>query len=116
MDKGINVITNEGLGFKLINSISFGESVFSTGFIQKTAKEDLIVEGNYGIPPRYPRGKSLEGSRRQTTEAGLDPIPCGAGRPIGGMLRPCGPHLSACFICRIPTAFEDASKSLVKSV
>ena len=64
--------------------MSFGESVFSTGFIQKTAKEDLIVEGKYGIPPLYLRGKTLEGSKRQITEAGLNPLPCWAGQPIGG--------------------------------
>jgi hypothetical protein len=33
MYKGTNEITNEDLGFKLMNSISFGESVISTGFI-----------------------------------------------------------------------------------
>ena len=32
-------MTNIGLGFKLINSISFGESVFIGGFTQKTIKE-----------------------------------------------------------------------------
>jgi hypothetical protein len=32
--------------------MSFGESVFSAGFIQKTVKEDLIVKGNNEIPPR----------------------------------------------------------------
>jgi hypothetical protein len=30
--------------------MSFGESVFSAGFIQKTVKEDLIVKGNNEIP------------------------------------------------------------------
>ena len=67
--------------------MSFGESVFSAWFIQKTAEEDLIIEENYGIPPRYLRGKTLEGSRRQITEAGLDPLPCGAAWPIGGATR-----------------------------
>ena len=68
--------------------MSFGKSMFLAGFIQKTTKEDLIVEGNYGIPPRYLCGKTLEGSRRQITEVGLDPLPCGADRPIGGAARP----------------------------
>jgi hypothetical protein len=31
--KGTIEITNKGLGFKLISYMSFGESVFSTGFI-----------------------------------------------------------------------------------
>jgi hypothetical protein len=47
--------------------MSFGESVFSAGFIQKTVKENLIVKGNNGIPPRK-RGKTLEDSRRCSTE------------------------------------------------
>ena len=62
--------------------MSFGESIFSVGFIQKTTKEDLIVEGNYGIPPQYLCGKTLEGSNRQITKAGLDPLPCGAAQPL----------------------------------
>ena len=49
MYKSINIITNEGLGFKLINFTSFGESMFLTGFSQKTAKEDLIIKGKYGV-------------------------------------------------------------------
>ena len=40
--------------------MSFDESVFSAGFIQKTAKEDLIIKENYEIPPRHRCGKDLE--------------------------------------------------------
>jgi hypothetical protein len=36
MHKGTIEITNKGLGFKLINSMSFGEFMFPAGFIQKT--------------------------------------------------------------------------------
>jgi hypothetical protein len=54
-------------GFKLINYMSFGESMFSAGFIQKTIKEDLIIKGNNGIPLRKQRGKTLEDSRRLST-------------------------------------------------
>ena len=50
MYKGINMITNAGLGFKLINFMSFGESVFSTGFIQKTIKVDLDVRIHCAYP------------------------------------------------------------------
>ena len=57
-------------GFKLTNSMSFSESVFSTGFNKKTAKEDLFVKRNHGIPPRNQLGKILEDSRRLSTEAG----------------------------------------------
>jgi hypothetical protein len=49
--------------------MSFGESVFLAGFIQKTAKGDLFIKGNNRIPPQNLRGKDLEGTRRQTTEA-----------------------------------------------
>ena len=68
-------------GFKLINSMSFGESVFSARFNQKTVKGELFVKGNHGIPPRDQCGKVLEDSRRFSTEAGLDPLTCGASRP-----------------------------------
>jgi hypothetical protein len=47
--------------------MSFGESMFSAGFIQKTIKEDLIVKGNNGIPPRKQCGKTLEDFRRLST-------------------------------------------------
>ena len=68
--------------------MSFGESIFPAGFNWKTAKEDLIIKGKYRVSPRYLCGKTLEGSRRQIIEAGLNPLPCGAGRPIGGATRP----------------------------
>ena len=63
--------------------MSFGESVFLAGFIQKTIKEDLFVKGNYRIPPCNQRGKTLEDSRKWITEAKLVPLTCGAGRPMG---------------------------------
>ena len=61
--------------------MSFGESVFSTGFIQQTVNGDLFVKGNYRIPPRKQCGKILEDSRRLSTEADPEGLPCGAGRP-----------------------------------
>ena len=43
----MKVITNKGIeGFKLTNFTSFGESIFSIGFIQKTVKVDLDVRIN----------------------------------------------------------------------
>ena len=36
--------------FKLINSMSFGESVISAGFIKKTVKVDLDVRLNRAYP------------------------------------------------------------------
>ena len=68
--------------------MSFGESVFSAGFNQKTVKVDLHVRSNCVYPPRNGQQKTLEGSRRKITEAGLDPLPCGADRPLGGATRP----------------------------
>ena len=88
MHKGINIITNKCLGFKLINSISFGESVFPAGFNQKTAKEDLIVKGNYGVPPQYLRGKTLEGSRSHVTKAKGNPLIGVAARAYRWVARP----------------------------
>ena len=78
MHKGINMITNKGLGFKLTISTSFGESVFLAAFNQKTAKEDLIVKGKYGVPLWYLCGKTLEGSRSHMTEAEGHPLIGGA--------------------------------------
>jgi hypothetical protein len=57
-------------GFKLTNSMSFGESMFSAGFIQKTIKMDPIVRLNHVYPRWYRLGKTLEHSRRLSTEDG----------------------------------------------
>jgi hypothetical protein len=42
MYKGSNEITNKGLGLKLTNSTSFGESMISAGFKQKTIKASSL--------------------------------------------------------------------------
>jgi hypothetical protein len=47
MRNGTNERTYIGLGFKLTNSMSFGESLFSTGLFQKTTKRDLFVKGKF---------------------------------------------------------------------
>jgi hypothetical protein len=57
--------------------MSFGESMFSAGFIQRTIKGDLFVKGNYGIPPCKQHGKIVEDSRRLSTE--VDPEGCHVG-------------------------------------
>ena len=69
-------------GFKLTNFMSFGESMFSVGFHQKTNKEDLFVKGNHGIPPRDQRGKVPEDSRKLSTEGDHMSLTCGAAWPI----------------------------------
>ena len=82
MYKGLNIITNEGLWFKLTNSTSFGESVFSVGFIQKTIKVDLDVRPNRANPQRKQPQKVLEDSRGHHTEAKSETPPGGAiGQP-----------------------------------
>jgi len=61
--------------------MSFGESMFSAGFNQKTAKEDLIVKGKYGVPSCYLHGKTLDGSKSHVTKAEGHPL-------IGGAVQP----------------------------
>jgi hypothetical protein len=68
--------------------MSFGESIFSTGFIQKTIKEDQHVRGNHEIPPRVLCGKTLENSRRLSTEAHPKGLPCGTNRSVGSPRQP----------------------------
>jgi hypothetical protein len=81
MYKGTNEITNKGLGFKLTNSTSFGESVISAGYIQKVVNGDLHVRGNYRIPPQELRGMTLEDSRRLSTKTGHEALLRGASQP-----------------------------------
>ena len=71
--------------------MSFGESVFLAGFIQKIVKGNLFVKGNYGIPPRKQCGKILEDSRMLSTEADPEGLPCVADRPHLQAGRPVGP-------------------------
>ena len=66
---------------KLINYMSFGKSIFPTGFNQKTTKDDLIVKGKYRVPLRYLRGKTQEGSKSHVTEAESKEMTCGATPP-----------------------------------
>jgi hypothetical protein len=71
--------------------MSFSKFVFPVGFNQKTAKGDLFVKRNYGIPLQELCGKVLEDTRRLSTEAGHDPLTCGACRPHLETVRPVGP-------------------------
>ena len=91
MYKGINMIANKGLGFKLINFMRFGESVFSIGFIEKTVKVDLHVRFNRAYPQRKRPQKVPEDSRRLHTEAEGEAPPrpnLQAGRPLGPACQP----------------------------
>jgi hypothetical protein len=77
----MDIITNIGLGFKLTNSISFGESMFSAGFSHKTVKVDLYVRVNCAYPKRNRHQKDLEDSRGHHTTAGPEWLLGGAGWP-----------------------------------
>ena len=63
---------------KLINYMSFGESVFSAGFIQKTVKVDLHVRFNCAYQQRNGHQKTLEDSGGLHTEAEGETPPGGA--------------------------------------
>ena len=78
--------------------MSFGESMFSTGFNQKTIKGDIFVKGNHEIPPRDQRGKVPEDSRRLSTEAGHMSLTCGAAWPLVG---PPVNHIAMSFLHRL---------------
>jgi hypothetical protein len=95
--------------------MSFYESVFPTGFNQKTAKEDLFVKVNYGILPRKQRGKTLEDSRRLSTEAEPMPLTCGAGQPTYMAAALWGPHVSSPLLCLFSTALRIASPPFYSS-
>ena len=74
--------------------MSFGESVFSTGFIQKTVKVDLHVRFNRAYLQRNGYQKTLEDSRGLYTEAEPKGLPGGAGRPHLQATQPLGPPVS----------------------
>ena len=94
MYKGTIVITNKGQGFKLTNSTSFGESVFSAEFIQKTIKADLHVRINHAYPPWNGHQKVQKDSREHHTKAGAERLPGGADRPHLQAAQPLGPPVS----------------------
>jgi hypothetical protein len=78
--------------------------MFPAGFNQKTAKGGLFVKRNYRIPPRELRGKTLEDSRRLSTEARLDPLTCGASQPP--VITPVLHHLLGCISVVISSQFD----------
>ena len=61
--------------------MSFGESVISTVFIQKTIKVDLHVRFNCAYPQRNGHQKTLEDSRGLRIEAERQRLQGGAGQP-----------------------------------
>jgi hypothetical protein len=85
MRNGTNKRIYIGLGFKLTNSMSFGESLFSAGLFQKTTKRDLFVKGKFRIKIRHIREKTLEDMRRHLNKAGGEGLPSGASQPPWGI-------------------------------
>ena len=63
--------------------MSFGESIFSVGFIQKTVKVDLDVRLNHVYPERKGHQKTLEDSRGLHAEAESEGLLGGAAQPLG---------------------------------
>jgi hypothetical protein len=61
--------------------MSFGHFIFSTGFTQKTAKEDLNIKRYRGIILWRIHGKILEDTEGLHTKAGLESLLGGAARP-----------------------------------
>jgi hypothetical protein len=59
--------------------MSFGESIFFAGFIQKTIKVDLHVGINCACPQRNRHQKVLGDLRGHHTEAKAEALPGGAG-------------------------------------
>ena len=94
--------------------MSFGESMILARFNQKTAKKDLFIKRNHRIPPRKQRGKTLEDSRRLSTEVEAMPLTCGAGPPYLQAGRPVGPHVSVLLLCGFSTALRIASPSFIQ--
>jgi hypothetical protein len=60
--------------------MSFGESIFSAGFIQKIAKEDLNIKRDCVIISSRIHRKVLEDTRGLHTEEGDQTLPGGASR------------------------------------
>ena len=81
--------------------MSFGESEFSAGFMQKTIKADLHVRINRAYPPQNVHQKVLEDSRGHHTEAGAKGLPCGAGRPLLQATWALGPPVSLCLVMSV---------------
>ena len=61
--------------------MSFSESIFSTGFIQKTIKVDLHVRFNRAYPKQNRHQKTLEDSGGLRAEVERQRLQGGAGQP-----------------------------------
>jgi hypothetical protein len=66
--------------------MSFGESIFYAGFIQKITKEDLNIKRARGIILPRIHGKVIEDTRGLHTEGGDQTLLGGVGRPTPVLL------------------------------
>jgi hypothetical protein len=80
-------------GFKLTNFTSFGKSMFSGGFIQKTGKVDSIVTAKHDHPRRNRLRGPPNQCRRQITVTQSEVSEGGAGRPASPTWQPLLPTL-----------------------
>ena len=81
--------------------MSFGESVFLAGFIQKTSKEDLFVKANHVYPLRNRPGKNPEGKPPKRRASGYH---VGLAGPTSRPPGPLGQLVSPSFECQFSTA------------
>ena len=84
--------------------MSFGESVFSTGFIQKTVKVDLHVRINHAYPAQNRHQKVLEDTRGHRAEVNHEWLLGVAGWPNLKTIQPLGPTYQPLLLCRFSTA------------
>jgi hypothetical protein len=97
-------------------SMSFGESIFSTGFIQKITKEDISIKRDRMIISSRIQRKVLEDTRGLHAKGGYQTLPGGASRPHPCATRPpvVGSHHE--LLEYSSTTSKDASQPYVKLV
>jgi hypothetical protein len=97
--------------------MSFGESVFSVGFIKKTIKAYLHIRINRASPQQNGHQKVPEDSRGHHTEAGAEGLPGGAARQPSSCYigSPSSPRLHLCHsLSRFHPRAHDGCSSLYK--
>jgi hypothetical protein len=96
--------------------MSFGESIFSAGFIQKITKENLNIKRDRGIISSRIHGKVLEDTRGLHAERGDQTLSGGASQPHPCVVRPLVVESHHEFLEYSSTAFKDASQPYMKSI
>jgi hypothetical protein len=96
--------------------MSFGEFIFSVGFTQKTAKNNLNIKRYHGIILWCIHGKVREDTSGLHTKAVLESLPVGASWPHPYAARPSVVGSRHELLEYSSTASKDASQPYVKSV